>query len=200
MKLLPILTRRTAKWDDAQAKELAEFSFAGASGLCAKTIRRDFAVLLLFSPAYAREYNGSIKTRKFRAYRVQFPEKDHVRKNMTVAILPVPGEEGELPFHAVSGGKSSLGRTRGEALDAISAQMADEQDGTFVVVQSFRPDRYFSASQQRRLAELMGRWSLAGQQGGGLSDSGQAELEALIAIEVRAARQRAAALADELRR
>jgi hypothetical protein len=119
---------------------------------------------------------------------------------MTVAILPVPGEEGELSFHAVSGGKSSLGRTRGEALDAISAQLSDEQDGTLVVVQSFHSDRYFSAPQQRRLAELMGRWSHAGQQGEGLPDSEQAELEALIEMEVRAAGQRAAALADELGR
>ena len=119
---------------------------------------------------------------------------------MTVTILPVPSEEGKFSFCAVSGGKSSPGRTPGEALDAISAQLSDEQDGTLVVVQSFRPDRYFSAAQQRRLAELMGRWSLAGQQGGRLTDSEQAELEALIEMEVRAAGQRAAALADELRR
>ena len=78
--------------------------------------------------------------------------------------------------------------------------MSDEQDGTLVVVQSFRPDRYFLAAQQRRLAELMGRWSLAGQQGGGLTDSEQAELKALIEMEVRAAGRRAAALADELGR
>ena len=119
---------------------------------------------------------------------------------MTVTILPVPGEEGQLSFHAVSGGKSSLGRTRGEALDAISAQLADEQDGTLVVVQSFKPDRCFSAEQQRRLAELLECRSMAVQQGRALPDSEQAELEALIETEVRAAGQRAAALADELRR
>ncbi len=119
---------------------------------------------------------------------------------MTVTILPVPSEEGKLSFHAVSGGKSSLGRTPGEALDAISAQLSDEQVNTLVVVQSFHPDRYFSAAQQRRLTELMERWSLAGQQRGILPDSEQAELEALIEMEVRAAGQRAAALADELRR
>ncbi len=119
---------------------------------------------------------------------------------MTVSILPVPGEEGELSFHAVSGGKSSLGRTRGEALDAISAKLSDEQDGTLVVVQSFQPDRYFSAAQQSRLAELQRRWSTATQQGTTLADAEQVELDALIELEVRAAGQRAAALADELGR
>jgi hypothetical protein len=118
---------------------------------------------------------------------------------MTVTILPVPSEEGKLSFHAVSGGKSSLGRTPGEALDAISPQLSDEH-GTLVVVQSFHPDRYFSAPQQRRLAELMGRWSRAGQESGGLPHSEQAELDTLIEMEVRAAGQRAAALADELGR
>ena len=62
------------------------------------------------------------------------------------------------------------------------------------------PDRFFSAPQQRRLAELMERHSRVGEQGGSLSDSEQAELEALIEAEVRAAGQRAAAFADELGR
>ena len=119
---------------------------------------------------------------------------------MTVSILPVPGEEGQLSFHAVSGGKSSHGRTRGEALDAISAQLSDEQDGTLVVVQSFQPDRYFNSAQQRRLAELLGLLSAAAQQGKTLPDAEQAELDVLIELEVRAAGQRAAALADELGR
>ncbi len=119
---------------------------------------------------------------------------------MTVTIMPVPSEEGKHLFHAVSGGKSSLGRTPGEALDAISAQLSDENDVTLVVVQSFHPDRYFSASQQRRLAELVERRSLAAQQDNALPDSEQAELEALIELEVRAAGQRAAALADKLGR
>ncbi len=119
---------------------------------------------------------------------------------MTVTILPVPTDEGKNSFHAVSGGKSSLGRTPGEALDAISAQLSDKDDGTLVVVHSFSPDRYFNTSQQRRLTELVERWSLAAQQGKGLPDSEQAELEALIETEVRAAGQRAAAVADELGR
>jgi hypothetical protein len=119
---------------------------------------------------------------------------------MTVSILPVPGSDGQLSFHAVSGGKSSLGRTRGEALDAISTQLADEQDSTLVVVQSFRPDRYFSADQQRRLTELLDITSVASQQDKDLSDSERTELNALVELELRAAGQRAAALADELGR
>ena len=64
---------------------------------------------------------------------------------MTVTILPVPNTEGTLSFHAVSGNKSSFGKTPGEALDAISVHLSDEQEGTLIVVQSFRPDRFFSA-------------------------------------------------------
>jgi hypothetical protein len=115
---------------------------------------------------------------------------------MTVTILPVPNTEGELSYHAVSGNKSSLGKTPGEALDAISVHLSDDQVGTLVVIQSFRPDRFFSDSEQRRLSELMERRSRLDQQCGGMSESEQAELEALIEAEVRAAGKRAAALAD----
>jgi hypothetical protein len=70
---------------------------------------------------------------------------------MTVTILPVSDTEGKLSFQAVSGNKSSLGKTPGEGLDAISVHLSDEEDGTLVVVQNFRPDRFFSVSEQRRL-------------------------------------------------
>jgi hypothetical protein len=119
---------------------------------------------------------------------------------MTVTILPVFNTEGEISFEAVSGNKSSLGKTPGEALDAISVHLSDDQAGTLVVIQSFRPDRFFSASEQRRLSELLERRSRVHQQGGGLPESEQVELEALIEAEVRAAGKRAAALADELGR
>ena len=39
-----------------------------------------------------------------------------------VAILPVVDDGGGLSFRAVAGDRQSLGRTAGEALDALNAQ------------------------------------------------------------------------------
>jgi hypothetical protein len=51
-----------------------------------------------------------------------FLQRRNWSKNMTVTILPVPNTEGELSFHAVSGNKSSLGKTPGEASGEICAR------------------------------------------------------------------------------
>jgi hypothetical protein len=78
----------------------------------------------------------------------------------TVAILPEATEAGTT-YRAVAGEKQSVGRTAGEALDALTAQLSDEEAGTLVVVQNLRPDRFFTAAQQDRLSELMSRWRTA---------------------------------------
>ena len=52
-----------------------------------------------------------------------------------------------------------------------------------IVVQRFRPDRYFSAAQQQRLQELMHRWRAARDTGAKLLDAEQAELDALVNAE-----------------
>lgn len=117
-----------------------------------------------------------------------------------VAILPVPTEKGDISYRAVAGDKHSQGKTAGEALDALTAQLSEEEASTLVIVQSLRPDRFFNAAQQQRLAELMGRWRAARDRGETLPDDERAELEALVETELRAAAIRAAALADELRR
>jgi hypothetical protein len=117
-----------------------------------------------------------------------------------VAILPIPTETGGVSYRAVAGDKHSEGKTAGEALDALTAQLSEEEVGTLVIVQSLRPDRFFSAAQQQRLAELMGRWRVARDKGETLPTEEQAELEALIEAELRAAADRAAALVDELER
>jgi hypothetical protein len=114
-----------------------------------------------------------------------------------VAILPIPTETGVVSYCAVAGDKHSQDRTAGEALDALTAQLSKDESGTLVVVQSLRPDRFFSASQQRRLSELMARWRGARDQGESLSADEQLELQALVEAELRATRDRAAAIADE---
>jgi hypothetical protein len=114
----------------------------------------------------------------------------------SVSILPVPGREGEVSYQAVAGTRHSEGRTAGEALDALTAQLPEEAAGTLVVVQSRRPDSYFTSDQQERLAALMERWRGARDRGGVLPAEEQAELDALVEAELTAAAQRAAALAD----
>jgi cysteinyl-tRNA synthetase len=116
----------------------------------------------------------------------------------TVSIFPISEDQGNRSFIAVAGDRQSAGRTVGEALDAITAQFGEEQEGTLVVVQHYRPDRFFTAKQLSRLQELMNRWRAARDVGQTLSAAEQSELDALVEAEVRAAADRAAALADEL--
>jgi hypothetical protein len=117
-----------------------------------------------------------------------------------VAILPVPTEKGDISYRAIAGEKRSSGKTAGEALDALTAQLPEGEDSALIIVQSLRPDHFFSAVQQQRLAELMELWRAVRDRGETLRDDQQAELEALTEAELRAATDRAAALADELRR
>jgi hypothetical protein len=118
----------------------------------------------------------------------------------TVAILPVSTATGDIVYHARAGDKQSHGKTAGEALDALTGQLPEEEAGTLVIVQNLRPDRFFDADQQRRLGELMARWRAAHDAGTALSPAEQAELDALIEEEVRASAKRTAALLHELTR
>jgi hypothetical protein len=117
-----------------------------------------------------------------------------------VAILPVPTETGDVSYRAVSGDKHSQGNTAGEALDALTVQLPEDEAGMLVIVQNLRPDRFFSTIQQQRLAALMARWSEARDQGATLPVDELAELRALVDAELRASAARAATLADELGR
>jgi hypothetical protein len=115
-----------------------------------------------------------------------------------VAILPVAGDGGNQASSAISGERHSEGRTAGEALNALSGQLAPDESGTVVILQNFRPDCFFTAEQQARLHELMGRWRIARDTGGALDSAEQTELDALINAELLASGARAAAIADEL--
>lgn len=115
-----------------------------------------------------------------------------------VAILPVTTDQGSIAYRAVAGAKQSSGTTAGEALDALTAQLSADEASTLVIVQSLRPDQFFTAAQQQRLTQLMARWRTTRDQGILLLPQEQAELEALVEAELHAATQRAAALADEV--
>lgn len=112
----------------------------------------------------------------------------------TVAILPISDASGEKLYRATAGDKFSVGKTAGQALDALTAQLEETADRTLFIVQSFQPDGLFSSEQQARLAELMDLWRSARDQDQELSPALQAELEQLVDAELKAATVRTAAL------
>lgn len=113
----------------------------------------------------------------------------------SVAVLPDSSSESGTTYRAVAGNKQSSGKTIGEAIDALTPQLEnDDNSATLIIVQQQRPDRFFTAEQQQRREELMAHWRAARDANVEFPAEAQAELEALVLAEVRAARQRAAAL------
>src|ERR1051325_11543069 len=109
----------------------------------------------------------------------------------TIAILPETVSGNGITYRAVAGKKQSSGKTAGEALDRLTAQLSDEETSTLVIVQNLRPDSFFTAQQQQRLSELMAQWRAARDVNAELPPSEQADLEALIEAELEATMQRA---------
>jgi hypothetical protein len=107
----------------------------------------------------------------------------------TITILPEKSDS----YRAVAGDKESTGRTAGEALDALTSQLAEEESGTLVIVQNRKADKFFNAAQQERLTKLM-----LLRQAGTPSAEEEQELERLVEAELNGARQRAETLLDEL--
>lgn len=99
----------------------------------------------------------------------------------TITILPE-----EKKFRAVSGNRESFGRTAGEALDALTAQLDEKEGGTLVVIQNRRADKFFNSSQQKRLTELMAK-----RKAQLLSVDEETELENLVEAELEGAKRRA---------
>ncbi|HEY9605460.1 MAG TPA: hypothetical protein V6C85_27895 [Allocoleopsis sp.] len=116
----------------------------------------------------------------------------------TVAILPVSDTNGERLYRAIAGDKQSIGKTAGEALDALTAQLEGSELGTLLIIQSFRPDWFFSTEQQQRLSDLMNLWQTARHRGQTLPPEQQAELDSLVEAELKAATVRTAALVQQL--
>ena len=115
-----------------------------------------------------------------------------------VAIVPESADGGDRAYRAIAGDKQSIGKTAGEALDALVVQLPSDEAGTLVVVQSLKPDRYFTAEQRQRLGDLMKRWREARDAGHALPAADQAELQKLVEAELDASAQRTAALVREL--
>jgi hypothetical protein len=112
----------------------------------------------------------------------------------TVLILPISNINGEQSYRAIAGDKQWIGKTAGQALDGLTSQLGATEFNALIVIQSFDPDQFFSANQQKRLSELMNLWKIARDQGQVLRSEQQTELDILAESELRAATARTAAL------
>jgi hypothetical protein len=117
----------------------------------------------------------------------------------TIAIFPLPSDEGGVSYCAVAGDRRGIGKTAGQALDAVTADFSSAETDPLVVVRRGAADGLFTAKQQDRLQELMQRWRSARDAGKTLPADQQAELDALIDAELRAATERARSVARGLR-
>ena len=108
----------------------------------------------------------------------------------TISILPISGVSGEKSYRAIAGDKQWTGKTAGQALDGLTTQLAESEFSALLVIQSFNPDLFFSANQQKRLSELMSLWRVARDRGATLLLDQQAELDALVDAELQAATAR----------
>jgi hypothetical protein len=112
----------------------------------------------------------------------------------TVSILPIASVSGEKSYRAIAGNKYGVGKTAGQALDGLTAQLGESGFTALLVIQDFNPDQFFSDDQQKRLSELMSLWRLARDRGEMLLPEQQLELDSLVDAELRAATARTAAL------
>jgi glucuronate isomerase len=116
----------------------------------------------------------------------------------TVAILPESDPRGQKFYRAIAGKLQATGKTAGEALDALTAQLEDSEFIALLIIQNFRPDHFFTAEQQQRLSELMSLWRTARDQNHTLSPTQQAELDNLVEVELNAATHRTESLIEQL--
>lgn len=107
----------------------------------------------------------------------------------TITIVPE-----EKKYRAVAGEKQSLGNTLGAALDALVAQLNEEESGTLLVIQSQHSDKFFSIEQKNRLSELMSKHDAKT-----LTREEKIELENLVETELDGARLRAEELLGGLK-
>ena len=96
--------------------------------------------------------------------------------------------EADAPrFRAVAGSHQAVGRTMGEALDALTADWGDDIQETAVLIQRFQPDAYFTTAQYCRMQELLARRAT-------LTAEERTKLEAIIDAELDATVARAESL------
>ena len=82
-------------------------------------------------------------------------------------------------FRALSGRRQSVGKTPGEALDALIAQEGETMESSAILIQRFGSDSFFTQNQYDRMQYLFGLSS-------GLSKEENSELDSLIDVEIEA--------------
>ena len=92
----------------------------------------------------------------------------------TVAILPIYDANGEKSYRATAGDKHSVGKTAGQALDALTGQLGESEFSALLLLQSFYHEQFFNVEQQQRLSKLMDLWRQARDAGQSLSKELQA--------------------------
>jgi hypothetical protein len=115
-----------------------------------------------------------------------------------VTVLKDGADDQAATYRAVGGHAQAMGRTAGEAVDALAAQLPEDQAATLLIVRDLRPDHFFPAERRRRLDELMVRWRAGRDSGTTLPAEERDELERLVEEEVQAAADRAAEAWREL--
>ena len=61
----------------------------------------------------------------------------------TVAILPIYDDSGNKSYRAIAGDKHSTGKTAGQALDALTAELGENEFSALLLLQSFCPGSIF---------------------------------------------------------
>jgi hypothetical protein len=116
----------------------------------------------------------------------------------TISIGTISSTNGDRLYRAASGNRQSTGKTAGAALDALTAQMENQEIEGFLLLQNHQPDRFFTALQQQRLTELMSGWRTARDTGDSFPIDLQSELDALIDAELNATADRSQAILNQI--
>lgn len=99
-------------------------------------------------------------------------------------------------FRAISGKKHSVGKTIGEAVDALVSQFSNDEKETLFISPHFQPDEFFTLQQQERLSQLMEKLRLAENENKEMNAEERAELEMLINAELDGSAMRTKAIAE----
>jgi hypothetical protein len=116
----------------------------------------------------------------------------------TISIATIPTTNGERVYQATIGEQQSTGKTAGEALDALTIQMGNQEINGFFLLQSCQPDQFFTAMQKQRLTELMSLWRMVRDQGNTIPPEQQLELDNLIEAELYATAERSKAMLSQI--